>query len=321
MALGGVDAVPNARQRGGDEASVWDEGSQSFDVPLASAFASLSRDAEWTRTDAREVGFDTHHPQGMSRVGDRLFLSSVEVVEEPGRYTDCEGDEGTPGRGVGHLFEMSLDGELLDRTRLDEGPLYHPGGIDYDGSYLWVPVAAYMPDSRGIVYRVDPETLEATLVLRADDHIGGVIRDAESNVLYGVNWGSRTFYRWELTDSLRPKDTTTPLAERGVPNPQHYVDYQDCQYLGNDLALCSGVAGYEPPNGPEFRLGGLGLVDLRSVAPVYQVPVPAWTGEGTAMTRNPFYAERVEGGVRFYFLPEDNTSRLFVYEASTDATS
>ena len=32
--------------------------------------------------------------------------------------------------------------------------MYHPGGIDYDGRHIWVPVAEYRPNSRSIIYRV-----------------------------------------------------------------------------------------------------------------------------------------------------------------------
>ena len=35
--------------------------------------------------------------------------------------------------------------------------MYHPGGIDYDGRHIWVSVAEYRPNSRSIVYRIDPE--------------------------------------------------------------------------------------------------------------------------------------------------------------------
>ena len=47
--------------------------------------------------------------------------------------------------------------------------MYHPGGIDYDGDDIWVPVAEYRPNSRSIVYRVDPETMKATEVFRFAD--------------------------------------------------------------------------------------------------------------------------------------------------------
>jgi hypothetical protein len=34
------------------------------------------------------------------------------------------------------------------------------------------------------------------------------------------------------------------------------------------------------------------------------------------MTQNPFAAEPSEAGLRFYFVPEDDKSRLFVYDVA-----
>jgi hypothetical protein len=59
-----------------------------------------------------------------------------------------------------------------------------------------VPVAEYRPNSRSIVYRVDPATMKADEVFRFPDHIGGIVRNTDDNTLHGVSWGSRRFYRW-----------------------------------------------------------------------------------------------------------------------------
>ena len=88
--------------------------------------------------------FRTFHPQGMVKIGETLFVSSVEVIDRDA------------GKGVGHLFKIDMAGALVADLRLGEGAIYHPGGIDYDGTSIWVPVAEYRPDSRSIVYRVDP---------------------------------------------------------------------------------------------------------------------------------------------------------------------
>ena len=93
-----------------------------------------------------------HHPQGMVRFGDSLFLSSVEIIERTERYeTPQDGYDRTAGVGRGWVFRLNLDGELQDSAELGEGDIYHPGGIDFDGQYLWVPVAEYRPDSESII--------------------------------------------------------------------------------------------------------------------------------------------------------------------------
>jgi hypothetical protein len=42
--------------------------------------------------------------------------------------------------------------------------------------------------------------------------------------------------------------------------------------------------------------------------------VTLWTDDGLVMTHNPFFVEERNGGLRFYFMPEDDDSRLFTYD-------
>ena len=100
--------------------------------------------------------------------------------------------------GEGLLFKVDFDGCLLAVTRLCEGPIYHPGGIDFDGDWIWVPVAEYRPDSSSIIFRVDPETLEAEAVFRVDDHVGDLSYSRSDNKLYGFSWGARRLYAWQI---------------------------------------------------------------------------------------------------------------------------
>lgn len=74
-----------------------------------------------------------------------------------------------------HLFVLDLDGNLLHDIVLGEGDVYHPGGIDTDGTSVWVPVAEYRPNSASIIYRVDATTLEVEQVFETEDRIGGIV--------------------------------------------------------------------------------------------------------------------------------------------------
>jgi hypothetical protein len=101
-------------------------------------------------------------------------------------------------------------------------------------------------------------------------------------------------------------------------NPSHYVDYQDCKYAGQRRMLCTGVAELRPsPGAAPLRLGGLDLIDLRNGRPLHQVPVLLWTESGLDMTHNPTWFEATSGGLRAYFMPEDNTSTVYVYEVES----
>ena len=261
----------------------------TYDEGLAERLTSLTRASHWTAAGAVSVGFDTYHPQGMVRIAGTYFVSSV----------DKDGK-------AGHLFKIDAAGKLLADLTLTEGDLYHPGGIDYDGRDIWVPLAEYRPDSRSIIYRVNPETMKATEVLRVPDHIGAVVHDTDGHVLYGMSWGSRKIYRWQrdgagaVTQSL---------------NPSHYVDYQDCKYLGAHQAVCGGVTEIrQAAGGPSFRLGGLDVINLREGRPVHQVPVLLWTPAGVVMTQNPIWIEAKADGLRAYFMPEDNRSTIYIYD-------
>jgi len=279
----------------------------------------LNRGAAWTPAGVVTLQFGTHHPQGMVRIGNRTWISSVEINERTQRYpTPQDGMDRTPGRGRGHLFEVGEDGALLRGLTLGEGDIYHPGGIDFDGTHLWVPVAEYRPDSRSIVYRVDPATLRAEEVFRFADHVGGVVYDRAANTLHGVSWGSRRFYAWPLGADGKPTNLATPPAALRRRNPSHYIDYQDCKSVGDGLALCSGLNAYRPagPSGPQFRLGGVELVDLRRGQAVFQLPVELWTESGLPMTQNPFFVSPQGNGLRFWFAPEDDRTRLFTFDVA-----
>jgi hypothetical protein len=260
---------------------------------VAERVMTLTRSSTWTPVASIPIAFRTFHPQGMVKIGDTLFVSSVEVIDREA------------GKGVGHLFKIDMAGHLLADLRLGEGAIYHPGGIDYDGTDIWVPVAEYRPDSRSIVYRVNPSAMKATEVFRAADHIGAIVHNTDDRTLHGVSWGSRRFYRWTLGG----------VAEGSTLNPSHYLDYQDCKYAGRRRMLCTGVTEIRQTPGAEpFRLGGIDLVDLGDGRPLHQAPVLLWTAGGLDMTHNPVWIEAGSTGLRAYFMPEDDRSTLYIYD-------
>ena len=284
---------------------------------LPAWIAALTRGTQWQLVEAPQIAFDTFHPQGFARVGDSLFVSSVEIVEPTKKFPALQdGLDRDAGKGAGHLFKLDKTGKLVGQVKLGEDTIYHPGGIDYDGRWLWVPVAEYRPNSKSIVYRVNPETLEATEVFRFPDHIGGIVRDKEAGTLHGVSWGSRRFYTWRMGEDLKVVDADRDPASLRTLNPEHYVDYQDCALLTAGKAVCTGVTEFRrTPDAPAFGLSGIDIVDLKQGRPVFQVPVQLWTEDGLAMTRNPVLLESTATGLRLTAMPEDSKSRLFVYEA------
>jgi len=286
---------------------------------IADRVSLLSRESQWKPVATISVQFPTHHPQGMVKIGDTFFVSSVEIKVRTRRFPQPVGGyDRDAGEGVGHLFKMDGSGQLTGHLTLGEGAIYHPGGIDFDGTSIWVPVAEYRPNSRSIIYRVDPGTMKATDVLRFQDHIGAIVHNVDDNSLQGVSWGSRRFYRWTLDAAGKVTNGGVPPEKLRTLNRSHYVDYQDCKYAGRGRMLCTGVTEVRPGSeGPPFRLGGLELVDLRDGRPLHQVPVLLWTASGLAMTHNPVWIEAIPDGLRGYFMPEDDKSTLYMYEVQT----
>ncbi len=285
---------------------------------ISARFKQLTRAAQWRLVSALPLNFNTHHPQGLVKIGADFYVSSVEVTQPTKRFAQPQGgfDRDT-GVGAGHLFKFDQQGKLLADLTLGEGAIYHPGGIDFDGRFIWAPVAEYRPNSRSIIYRVDPATLKATEVFRYPDHLGGLVHDSASHTLHGVSWGSRYFYRWPLDQRGRVTNAGTPPAKLRQANPAFYIDYQDCKSLGRGEMLCAGLSNYQQGStGARFSLGGLELVDLAAHQPLHQIPFERWTESGLPMTQNPFWIEPMERGLRAYFLPEDRTSTLYVFEVN-----
>ena len=287
---------------------------------LAERVKKLTRESPWKLVAAVPMSFRTYHPQGLVKIGDYFIVSSVEIRVPTRRLASTvDKYDRDVGEGVGHLFKIDKAGNLIEELELGEGTMYHPGGIDFDGSHVWVPVAEYRPNSRSIVYRVDPETMKATRMFAFDDHIGALARSTDDQTLHGVSWGSRRFYRWMLDKDLSVTNADARPEQLRTLNPSHYVDYQDCKYVGAHRMLCTGVTEIRRTSDvPPFRLGGLDLVDLSDARPIHQVPMLLWTPRGLAMTQNAVWLETSTSGVRAYFMPEDDTSTLYIYEVVTE---
>jgi hypothetical protein len=287
------------------------------DSVVSDRVKALTRGTQWKQVAAIPMAFDTQHPQGMVKIGDDFYVSSVEIKKPTTRYPQLQdGYDRDTGEGAGHLFKFDKTGKLLADLPLGEGSIYHPGGIDYDGRYIWVPVAEYRPNSASIVYRVDPATMQATEVFRFKDHVGGVVHNTDDKTLHGVSWGSRRFYRFTLDDQGKVTNASVPPAELRKMNKSGYIDYQDCKYVGRNEMLCSGLNNYQmKKDGPRFPLGGFEIVDLRTDQAIAQMPIELWADSGFPMTQNPFWIETTPTGLRTYFMPEDGKSTLYIYEA------
>src|SRR5262249_38733350 len=119
---------------------------QYRDDPVTIAFTATTRSTAWQQPHKIPLRFATYHPQGFALVGDKIFMSTVEIIEAPVRYPQpIDGYDRTPGKGIGHVLVIDRQGNLIKDLTLGQDTIYHPGGIDFDGQSVWVPVAEYRP--------------------------------------------------------------------------------------------------------------------------------------------------------------------------------
>jgi uncharacterized protein DUF6454 len=309
IALTGQAGLVGQAGPAGSRAGGHDGGQRHRDDAVVRAFDATTRSTVWTRTVRIPLRFPTYHPQGFALVGDRVFMSAVEIIEAPVKYpVPVDGYDRTPGKGRGHVLVFDRQGNLQKDVVLGQGDTYHPGGIDFDGRSIWVPVAEYRPDSAAVVYKLDPDTFRVQEAFRVRDHVGGLVRDRVTGEVHGVSWGSRTLYTWTPNGRLLAK----------VANEDHMLDYQDCDYAGYRKQLCSGVTGLAGPNGTSYELGGIALRDLASGRILHEVPFPVFSAAGHSVNRNPVALEARDGTLRMLAAPDDGEeaagTELLVFE-------
>ncbi|KAF5021525.1 hypothetical protein F66182_6435 [Fusarium sp. NRRL 66182] len=283
-------------------------------------FQTLGRSTTWKSIANITFGGDTFEPEGMVRLSsDRYVVSSGHWTEPTEKYAKMiNGTDRTPGAGLAHLMVYNGKGELLaDATITKEGQdEYHNGGIDYDGQYIWGTIAQYRPNSTAYIYRADPATLVPERVLNYRDHLGGIVHDTRDNLVTALNWGGRAAATWDLKAAKTGCDAA-PRPERVVRNPSHFIDYQDCKWLGHShfyggksVMLCSGVATIGA-----YSLGGIALVDVETMTPLAEVPIELESKLGVRLTQNPMDVSVTDGKLRLYLLPDQHNSTLYIYEA------
>ena len=309
-------------------------------------FANLGRTTTWTLVSQIPLSGDTGEPEGLVIISSptnaslisRIIVSAgnwTAPTEPFGNHTIVNGTDRSNGAGSAHLRVYDSDGAAVADAKLtaDGEEEYHIGGLDYDGTHLWATLSQYRPNSTATVISINPSTLQYSRVLRAGDHLGGIVHDPKLQSITCLNWGSRNATTYNLSDLAVPV-TESRAGEIGaaftppqsvVRNPSFYVDYQDCKFLGHHLIalsqhpralmICSGVARLTL----NVTIGGVAVVDVATMTPLMEVPLTMTSDLGVPITQNPFDVGVVEGKLRFYFLPDLHNSTLYVYEAEVES--
>ena len=252
---------------------------------VASTVGALTRTTTWEPVGELHLRFDAYHPQGMARVDDCWWISTV---DKDGR------------RGL--VVAADADGDEVARVEVGDAVHYHPGGMDFDGAALWIASAEYVPNSSATIYRMAPGE-RPERAFGVDDHVGAIARCGRGGDLVGWSWGSRRFYRWSVEGKL--------LA--AAVNPGFFVDHQDCQWLDSGHLLCGGVAEVGLAHGPGW-LGGIGLLDTATLTMEREVPFPHFQqGSGRVGTHNPIWSEVRDGQLVVHLLPDDGHGTILSY--------
>ncbi len=262
----------------------------------------ITNNINWVNKKIIKVHNDVYHTQGMFLIDEYYFISTVKIIKEIDRKKLKEN-----GIGIGYILRISKQGEILDKIKLNDinDKCYHPGGIEYDGKYLWIPNAEYRPNSSTNILRINIKTFKIELMFKVKDHIGALVYDRKHNILYGMNWGSQFIYSWKLDGTLIKK----------YPNLSN-IAFQDCQYAGMDTAFCSGIVKNTENN---KEIGGLELLNLKTgelllSLPSYLFEMDKYLNEIT-LTRNPMFIEKISNGMRFHFMPEEGlNSNIHIME-------
>jgi hypothetical protein len=268
---------------------------------VTSRLLSTTVSSDWRHVGGFDLAFPTDHPQGLLRVDEGWFLSTVRIPV---------GDPGAPDLtvpGDGYLIHVARDGEHAAeqrRLKLSDGMNYHPGGIASDGRHLFVPVSEYRPDSSAHIYKIDPVSMEVVDRIDFADHVGALSIDPARRRIYGMSWAARRIYVWD--DEWNLIYVNNNLIDN--------VNYQDIDFVGGNTLACSGVAHFEL-NGMTMDIGGIDLVDANTWLPYHRIMVPTKTRTGRPLTFNAFSHHLDFPKLQLLFVPDDNEdSRVEIYE-------
>lgn len=237
---------------------------EGLSVPVAEIGAAAKPDR------IIELDFAVDHVQGIEVEGELLWLSWVDRKGRKGHLS---------------LFDLG-SGKLVRSVEVQSGERYHPGGIEGDGTSIWVPVAEYRPRSSAVIQRRNRMTLALEREFEVTDHIGCVA--VEGDRLAGGNWDSRSIYRWT-------KDGRQVAVRANTAG----TSYQDMKWKAGHL-IASGLRGAD-----EGSVDWLDAEDLRLQRRIRT----GKTSRGVVLTHE---GMAIANG-RIYFVPEDGPSRVLVY--------
>ncbi len=279
--------------------------------------------SRWELVDQVPVPEDVFHPQGMIKIQDKFYLTTVDKKKD---------------RGLLFVFEQ-VGNELRTLSRMDitQGPRhrrYHPGGLDYFSSTeeLWIPLAEYRARRPTTIVALKLSDMRLRVLGELRDHVGALICHEDLSLLRMTNWDTEGAYTVGVNS-----DFTLEGSEKNWLYQAHLgyfhskiwgrygrFAYQDCKSLGRGYAIATGtrrgifwqhgvvdLIRFGSPQKESFSL--IRRFELPPVRSPYDKSLFA-----IPLSRNPMMLEPSVDGkkIRFYFMPHDGPGAcLFIYDA------
>lgn len=244
------------------------------------------------------------HTQGLELVGEDFFVTARRDDVQPRRALLLRTRPGAAGWSVWDVTpQASRALEAADK-------LDHPGGMQFDGKRLWIPVAESRRGGRTVIMAIAPaglhpgQPVNPEVEFIVEDHIGALAVSPTRDELWGASWDTEDVYIWKRTGELRRKLSLRELQTFGLGFSSGHQErsgltVQDWKIRDDRLHAC-GL--FKPASGaaaaPRTRLLTIDRF-WEAAAPVHSVMLSLHDGvelgrEGMAVSDE-----------FIYFLPED----------------
>jgi len=185
------------------------------------------------------------HTQGLELAGGKYYVTARRDDVRPRRALLLRTDPAATVWDVWDITPLDSQGAV---TGLD-----HPGGMQSDGTRLWIPVAESNRKGQAMVRAFLLADLEAGRPLKpvfefpVSGHIGSVAVSPEHGLLFGANWDTEKVYVWDLKGQLQRTLSGGEMEARGLgvvagPESRAGIAVQDSKVVGDRL-YASGLFG------------------------------------------------------------------------------
>ena len=151
------------------------------------------------------------HTQGLELVAGKCYVTARQDDVRPKRALLLRSDPAGADWDIWDITPVDAQGAVTTQD--------HPGGMQSDGTRLWIPVAESNRTGHSLIRAYKLADLTAGARLKADfefsgnDHIGAVAVAAESKLIFGANWDTERVYVWDFKGRLQRMLTDVELIE------------------------------------------------------------------------------------------------------------